>query len=91
MAVPVISVGAYPFWLFRISFVPLRIQKQLFSGWNVLRDNKETDFGSSNPDASPSAGKNTRVLLMACFLKEVRPYNYLKIFMRSLGVICYGK
>ena len=38
----------------------------MFSGCSVLPDSKETELGSSNQDASPSAGKNTRIVLMPC-------------------------
>ena len=36
----------------------------MFSGCNVLTDNKETELGSSNQEASPSAGKNIGVVLV---------------------------
>ena len=42
----------------------------------VLPDSKETELGSSNQEASPSAGKNTRVVLVPCLHMEVRPYSY---------------
>ena len=32
----------------------------------MLPDSKETEFGSSNQEASASAGKNTRGLLVPC-------------------------
>ena len=32
----------------------------------VLPDSKETELGSSNQEASPSAGKNTGVVLVPC-------------------------
>ena len=38
----------------------------MFSGCTVLPDSKETELGSSNQEASPSAGKNTGVNLMPC-------------------------
>ena len=38
----------------------------MFSGYNVLPDSKETKLGSSNQEASPSAGENTRVVLVPC-------------------------
>ena len=37
-------------------------------------DSKETELGSSDLEASPSAGKNTRVVLVPCSHMEVRPY-----------------
>ena len=43
---------------------------------------------------SPSAGKNTGVVLVPCSRMEVHPYSYFRwcgIFLRSLGVICYDR
>ena len=68
---------AYPFfWLSQAWPVTLRIQKSVFSGCTVLPDSKEMELGSSNQETSPSAGKNTGVVSVACLLMEVRPYNY---------------
>ena len=39
----------------------------MFSGCNVLTDSKETKLGSSNPEGSPSAGKNTGIVFMPCY------------------------
>ena len=36
----------------------------MFSGCTVLPDSKETETGSSDQEASPSAGKNTRIVLV---------------------------
>ena len=38
----------------------------MFSGCTVLPDSKETKLGSSDQEASPSAGKNTRIVLVPC-------------------------
>ena len=38
----------------------------MFSGCTVLLDSKQTQLGSSGKDASPSAGKNTRTVLVPC-------------------------
>ena len=38
----------------------------MFSGCTVPPDSKETKLGSSNKEASPSAGKNTGVVLLSC-------------------------
>ena len=38
----------------------------MFSGCTVLPDSKETKLGSSNLEAFPSAGKNTRIVLAPC-------------------------
>ena len=42
----------------------------------MLPDSKETELGSSDQEASPSAGKNTRVVLVPCLCMEVRPNSY---------------
>ena len=36
----------------------------MFSGCTVSPDSKDTELGSSNQEASPSAGKNTRIVLV---------------------------
>ena len=41
-------------------------------------DSKETELGSSNQEASPSAGKNTGVVLVLCSRMEVHLYSYFK-------------
>ena len=38
----------------------------MFSGCTVLLDSKEAELGSSGKEASPSAGKNTGIVLVAC-------------------------
>ena len=38
----------------------------MFSGYTVSPDGKETELRSSDQVASPSAGKNTRVVLVPC-------------------------
>ena len=48
----------------------------MFSACTLPSDSKETGLGSRNQEASPSAGKNTVVVLMPCSLMEVRPYSY---------------
>ena len=50
----------------------------MFSGCTVPPDSKETELGSSDQKASPSAGKNTEVVLVPCSRMEVRPYSYLR-------------
>ena len=50
----------------------------MFSGCAVLPDIKETELGSSNQEASLSAGKNTRVVLVPCLCMEVHPYSYFR-------------
>ena len=44
----------------------------------VPPDSKETEPGSSDQEASPSAGKNTGVVLVPCLHMEVRPYSYFQ-------------
>ena len=48
------------------------------SGCTVPPDSKETELGSSEQEASPSAGKNTPVVLVPCLRMEVRPYSYFR-------------
>ena len=38
----------------------------MFSGCTVLPDSKETKLGSSDKQASQSAGKNTKAVLVPC-------------------------
>ena len=45
----------------------------MFSSCAVAPDSKETELGSSNQEASPSAGKNTRVVLVQCRAWECVP------------------
>ena len=50
----------------------------MFSGCTVPPDNKETELGCSDQEASPSAGKNTGVVLVPFSRMEVRPYSYFR-------------
>ena len=50
----------------------------MFSGCTVLPDSKETELGSSNQEPSPSARKNTGVVLVPCLHVEVHPYSYFR-------------
>ena len=38
----------------------------MFSGCTVLPDSKETEIGSCDQEASPSAGKNAWIVLVPC-------------------------
>ena len=59
------------------------------SGYTVVLDSKDTKLGSGDQEASPSAGKNTRVVLVPCCTKCVpQLFQVVQIFPRSLGVIC---
>ena len=64
------------FWLSQIWSVTFRIREEVFSGCTVPPGSKETELGSSDKEASPSAGKSTRVVSVPCSLMEVRPYSY---------------
>ena len=56
-------LDAYPFLaLSDLTCHPEDIQKYVFSCCMVPPDSKETEFGSSEQEASPSAGKNTGVV-----------------------------
>ena len=44
----------------------------------VPLDSKETELGSSDQQASPSAGKNTGVVLVPCSRMDVRPSSYFR-------------
>ena len=45
----------------------------MFSGCTVPPDSKETKIGSSDQEASSSAGKNTGVVLVPCLYMENIP------------------
>ena len=49
------------------------------STWRYMnRCFKETKLGSSDQEASLSAGKNTWVVLVPCWCMEVHPYSYFQ-------------
>ena len=50
----------------------------MFSGCSVPLDSKESELGSIDQEASPSAGQNNGVVLVPCSRMEVRPYSYLQ-------------
>ena len=54
------------FWISQTWPVTLRIQELVFSGCIVPPVSKETKFGNSDQEASPSAGKNTEIILTPC-------------------------
>ena len=56
----------------------VRSVDEVFSGCTVPPDSKETELGSSDQEASPSADKNAGVVLVPCSLMEVCPYSYLR-------------
>ena len=45
----------------------------MFSGCTVLPDSKETELGSSDQEAFPSAGKNARIVLVPCRARKYVP------------------
>ena len=45
----------------------------MLSGCTVPPDGKETELGSSNQEASPSAGKNIRIVLVPCRIWKCVP------------------
>ena len=50
----------------------------MFSGFTVPPDSKETELVSSDQEASPSAGKDTGVVLVRCSRMDMRPYSYFR-------------
>ena len=46
----------------------------MFSGCTVPPHSKETELGSSDQEASPSAGENTGKVLVSCLRMEVCPF-----------------
>ena len=48
----------------------------MFSGCTVSPDSKETELRSSDQEASPSAGRNTGIVLVPCLHMEVCPHSY---------------
>ena len=61
------------FWLSQNWPVNSRIPEQVFSDSTVPPDSEETELGSSDQEASPSACKNTGVVLVPCSRMEVYP------------------
>ena len=74
--VAVSSVDAYPFLAFSDLTCHLEYTGIGVFWCTVLADSKRTELGSSNQETSPSAGKNTGVVLVPCSRMEVRPYSY---------------
>ena len=50
----------------------------MFSGCTVMPGSKKTELGSSNQEASPSAGENIRVVFVPCLGIEMHPYSYFQ-------------
>ena len=47
-------------------------------GYTVPPDSKDSKLGSTNQEASPSAGQNSRAVLVPCSHMEVHPYSYFQ-------------
>ena len=77
LVVAVISVDAYPFLAFSDLTCHLEdTGRGAFWLHSVPPDSRETKLGSSNQEASPSAGKNTGVVLVLCSRMKVHSYSY---------------
>ena len=65
----------------------------MFSGCTVPPDSKKTELGSSNQEASPSAGKNTGVVLVQCRAWECVPTAISDdaVISEASGVISYDR
>ena len=66
----------------------------MFSGCTVLPDSKETKLGSSNQEASQSAGKKYWGSFSGMFIHggvSLQVFAVVWIFLRSLSVICYDR
>ena len=50
----------------------------MFSGCAVPPDSKNTELGSNDQEASPSAGKNTGVVLVPFSCMEMHPFSYFQ-------------
>ena len=78
LVVAVISVDAYHFLAFWDLTCHLEDTGIGVSGCTVPSDSKETELESSDQEASPSAGRNTGVVLVPYSHMEVRPYSYCR-------------
>ena len=85
LVLAIIIVVANPFLAFSDRTCHLDdIGKGVF-WFHCVLGSKETKLGRSNQEASPSAGKRTRVVLVPCCKFKCVPA------ARSLGVICYDR
>ena len=78
LVVAVTSVAAYPFLASSDLTCYLEDTGIGVFWFHCPHDSKETELGSSNHEASPSAGKNIRVVLVPCSHMELRPYSYFR-------------
>ena len=72
------GVDAYPFLAFSDLTCHLEDMGIAVFWLHCTPDNKETKLGSSDQEASPSAGKNIGVVLVPCSRMEVRHYSYFQ-------------
>ena len=78
LVVAVVSVDTYHFLVFSELTCHLEDTGINLFCLQYTPDSKETEHGSSDQEASPSAGKNTGVVLVPCSRKEMRPYSYFR-------------
>ena len=70
-------LGAFAVWLDKWDNEKIPNFKNFSSGCTVVPDSKETELGSSDQEASPSAGKKkTGEVLVSCSRMELLPYSY---------------
>ena len=75
LVIAVISVDAFLF----VAFSDLNYHlEHMGIGVSWLFDSMETELGSSNQEASPSAGKKTGVVFVSCLCMEVCPYSHFR-------------
>ena len=74
----VISIDAYPFFL-TFSYLTCHLEDMKIGVFccTVPPDSKKTKLASSDQEASPSAGENTRIVLVSCCAWKC-PYSYLR-------------
>ena len=79
------------FWLSQTWPVTLRIWEKVFSSCTMPPDSKETELGRSDQGASPSAAKNTRVVLVPSLHMKVHPFSYYQWCGYLWGVISFDR
>ena len=80
LVVAVISVNAYPFLAFSDLTCHLEVTGIGVFWLHCAAWCKGTELWSNDQEASPSPGKNTRVVLVPCLCMEVRNYSYVDIW-----------
>ena len=78
LVVVVISVDSYPFLAFSYLTCHLEVTGIGVFWLHCAAWCKGTKLWSNDQEASPSPGKNTRVVLVPCSRMEVRPYSYFR-------------